>query len=254
MDVKLEIQGEQQLSRFVRSMYRDQIPFATSLAINNTAQRFQARQREHMRDVFNVRNERFVDRSVKIKPFSSKKRLAARVAIDSPGNRDDILGKFEAGGTKKPEGRSLLVPRDELRTKTGRVRARERLKKFDFRRVGPGRTVFSRKGTGIFKGRRRTFMIRESGGRGLVFRRTGPGDTGSFQGTKLLWVLTPEGDIQPSLDFAKNARKIVEDVFDEEFSKAFDRAIRTAGRRGGRGRAIRNVTTRTGAFMRALGM
>lgn len=256
-DVYLEVRGDEQLSWFVREVYKDQLPYATSVAINRTALKGQEKEREHMEDVFTVRNDRFLRRSVKIKPFSSKRSLAARVMIDSPGGRD-IFEKFEEGGTKRPQGRSLTVPREKLRTRTGRVRARERLRRLDLRLVTPqGRhaPVFSRKGTGIYKGRRRTFMIRESGGRGLVFRRTGPGAPGTFQGTELLWVLTPEGEIQPSLKFAKNIRGVVEDVFDKEFSKAFDQALRTAqrGPRGGRSRAIRNLSKRTSAFTNALG-
>lgn len=253
MEVHLEVRGDEALSDFVRSVYRDQLPFATSLAINNTAKAFQERQREHMRATFNIRNERFMARSVKIKPFASKRSLAAKVAIASPGGRDDIFAKFEEGGKKTPQdGRSIAIPRDELRTRTGRVKAREKLRRLEFKRVG--RSVFKSKGTGIFKGRRRTFMIRESGGRGLVFRREGPGEWGSFEGTKLLWVLTPEGDIRPSLDFASNAHHIVDRVFDGEFSKAFDRALRSATPRGGRSRAVRNPATRARAFASVLGL
>lgn len=254
MEPSLEVEGDEQLSAFVRHVYRDQLPFTTSVAINRTALRFQDHQREHMREEFTVRSKRFMDRSVKIKPFSSKRSLAAKISIDSPGGRE-VFEKFETGGTKKPRGQSLTVPREELRVRSGRVRARERLRRLDLKRVGAAPGGLRTKGTGIYKGRRRTFMIRQSGGRGLVFRRVGPGETGTFQGTKLLWVLTPEGEIQPSLEFAKNARHIVDKVFDEEFAKAFDQALRTAqrGPRGGRSRAIRSVTKRTSAFMSALG-
>ena len=64
-----------------------QVPFATSVAINQTAKDFQKVQLAHMESAFIIRRQTFARRAVKIKPFSTKRQLKATVSIDPPGGR-----------------------------------------------------------------------------------------------------------------------------------------------------------------------
>lgn len=231
MDIKMEVRGKEQLSAFVRSVHRDQIPFTTSSAINATAIKAQRAQREHMEDMFTVRRPRFTLRGVKIKPFARKKSLEARVWIDPPGgaSRADILTKFEKGGTKRArDGGSIAIPGEGVRrTGAGVIRKDQRprrlIQSFDMKPVGRDR-VFSMKGTGVWAGRRRSFMIRTSGGGGGIFQRTGKGP----DDLKVLYRFRPSVEIEPDLEFIETVTGVVKKEFDTEFHKAWMRAIRTA--------------------------
>lgn len=221
MDIDVDIDTAE-FNRFLVRLHRDQLPFATSVAINRTAKDFQEAQREHIHDVFTVRRKRWVDRSVKIKPFATKRRLMAKVGIHPPGGdeRADILTKFESGGIKRPQGgRSLAVPDEVKRTKTGFIGKRQRPKAFDFELWGRGPEAT------VYRGRRRAFMIRYPDGEGFIFRRTGRG-AGSRM--RLLYTFTPQARIDPLLEFFETAEEIIQSRFDENFADAFAHAMDTA--------------------------
>src|SRR5690606_21849287 len=111
------------LTRGLSYLERQQIPFATSLALNETAKRAQGEQRKGMARHFTLRRKQWADRSVKIQPFSNKRTLAVTLKIDPPGGKADIFSKFEDGGTKTPkDGKRLAVPDEVRRSKVGVVR------------------------------------------------------------------------------------------------------------------------------------
>lgn len=217
MDIKVSVETSD-VSRFMRRLFRDQLPFSTSKAINEVAKDFQREQRRHQREIFTVRNARFVDRSVKIRPFSNKRTLEARVSIDPPGGRDraDILTKFEDGGFKFPRGRHLTVPQEVKRTKRGIIGKARRPRAFGFELRGRGP-----KGS-LFQGAKKTFMIVPHAGGGAIFKQK------RGQPFFPLFSLTRRARIPASLDFQENARQTVDRRFEMRFSEAFDRAIRTA--------------------------
>jgi len=216
--MRLEFKAD--LTRFDREVVRlanSQIPFAIARAINKTAENFQETQRAHMRRVFTVRRPPFVDRAVKIKPFANKRNLTAQLTIDPPGgqSRADILTKFEQGGQKRPRsGARLAIPIGAKRGKTGIVTQANRLKAFQFE--GRGK---------VLKGRKRTFMVRESGGDGAVLQRTGRGKSSSL---KVLYAFEPQVRIRPDLRFTKNAEDVVRRRFETNFKEAWRHAVATA--------------------------
>lgn len=205
-------------SRFLRTLFRDQLPFATSKAINATATDFQREQRQHMRSIFTVRNKLFVDRSVKIKPFANKRRLEATVSILPPGgtSRADIIGKFEQGGFKIPRGRHLTVPDEVKRSKRGAITKAKRPRAFGFELHGRGPEAT------VFRGQKRTFMIVRRSGGGAIFKRS------RKRQVKQLFSLTDRARIPASLDFEENARRTVNTAFSRRFDEAFSRAVRSA--------------------------
>ncbi len=190
-----------------------QTSFALSVAINDTLKDAQKVQRSHQRRVFTVRRPQFVDRSVKIKPFATKRTLEGTMAIDPPGGqqRSDIIAKFERGGQKRPrDGRHLAVPIDVKRTKAGVVTRRNRPKGFLFKRVG--RSI---------RGERRTFIIPGVG----IFQRVGRRKNSRI---RLLYAFKTQVRIDRRLDFITNAERVVRQMFDRNFDRAFDRAVATA--------------------------
>lgn len=209
-------------------------PFAVSTAINETLKKAQADQRAHQRNVLEVRNTRFVDQAVKIKPFATKTALFGVIQVDPPGGaaRRDILTKFESGGTKTPKGgRSIAVPEGVKKSAKG-VRA-------GFRPSDLGFAPHGRSGK-VFKGASRTLLIRTGRG-GMILQRTGKGRVrvssvrtrksgyrGRRSGLKLLYILTPSARIGATLKFERTVMHAIGRHAEREMVAAWHRAVKTA--------------------------
>ena len=198
----------------------EQIPYAASRALNDTALAGQEDQRQGMRARFRVKRPDFLDRSVKIPRFSTKRDapLQITVMIDpNPNSRGPLWDKFEPGGTKTAtRGQSVAVPMaiarggivpDGMRPKQLKLHA-------------SGRRVI---------GDQRTFLLEYSGRRG-IFQRTGPkqGDV------RLLYWLTPSVPIPASLQFGQTLTPdMLRELFALNFEVRFAEAMRTAKPRPG---------------------
>ena len=211
--------------RSLRFLFRDQVPFATSLAINHTAKGIQAVQRDGMRRRFTIRRP-YVLQGVKVSKFSTKRDLEAIVEIDPSRG---FLFKFEEGGTVRPRGRRFAVPDEVRRGKTGVVSRvmRPRGLRFEFHGSGPKAEVH--------RGLKRTFMIRRPDGTGAIFQRLGrrgrkrlpPGQQRPGK-LRMLFSFTPKAEIEPTLEFELTAQTVFERTFARNFEASFDRAVRTA--------------------------
>lgn len=215
------------VARALKGFFRDQVPFALSVGINETAKDAQAAQIGGMAQRFTIRRQSWVNRAIKIKPFSTKRSLTATIQVEPQGGggRADILTRHEERGQRQGQvggGRSLAVPLEARRSKRDLVRKRDRPKSFSFERVqtrGPNE---------IFRGNRRTFMVRAPDGSGWILRRVGPGESGRlFEGTKVLFRLKPETRIPGDLRFVATITATVAQRFELNFSRAFDHAVRT---------------------------
>jgi len=212
LNVQVETNAPE-VADWFRRLYSDQIPFATSRAINATAISFQEKQRQGIRERFTIRRQ-WVLRGVKInrEDFARKDRLEARVHIDSAR---DFLIKFEKGGRKRPEGSRLAIPAEVRRTKAGVVSRTLRPRALDFKPTGDGR----------YAGQKKTFMLRRPGGRGVIFQFFGR--RGNRQ-TRTLFTFAPSAKIEPILKFEETATATIKREFEGHFSREFDRAVRTA--------------------------
>lgn len=237
--IEIELDGAEQLGAFVRAVYSDQLPFATSKAINLTAKDFQAAQRAHQRTIWQIKNPRFVDSAVKIKPFATKQVQAATVRVDPVGGmrRASVLTKFEDESVKKPFGshQRIAVPTPNVkRTATGGIPKGWRPKNLGlqgFKGEGHAKRkkqntrvrVFSRKGRSVLVGRDGIVAIQNPGGRGVIFQR----DPRGRKTTALYW-FKPAVPIKPELRFFENAQRAVQAKWDSNFSKSFTEVMRTA--------------------------
>lgn len=196
-------------------LFRDQIPFATSFAINHTAKGIQAEQREGMKKRFTIRRA-YVLQGVKVSKFSTKRDLEAHIQIDP---KRDFLFKFEEGGITRPRGTRFAVPDEVRRGKTGVVSKvmRPRSLEFKFHGLGPKAEVF--------RGKRRTFMIRRPDGTGAIFQRIGRRTSTKL---RMLFSFTSKAEIEPSLEFELTAQIVFQETFTKNFEPAFDKAVRTA--------------------------
>lgn len=233
--LRIDLTINDQASPFLRTLFADQVPFATSRAINRTALDFQKAQRSRLHAIFTLRRVRWAEQSIKIKPFATKRSPEARISIDPPGGgrtKADILGKFETETRKGPfRGRSVAVPTEHVpRTGAGVIRKGWRPAELfaDARQHGVGK-VFSRKGN-VYKGARGTFLIRRPGGKGVILQRHGgmAATTGHDPNVRPLYFLVPYVRITPELEFVETAKKTIERRWPENFREAFDRALRTA--------------------------
>lgn len=211
-----------EIERGLDKVGRQQFPFAMSKALNATADQFQERQRAGMQKRFTLRRKPWVDRSVKRGKgdFATKKKLEAIVRIETPGDkgRSDVLTQHEDGGTKRPRsGRTLSVPADVRRGKTGVIPKNLRPGALNLRPWGESGTVM--------RGDRRTVLIRTGNDRGVILQRTGRGKRAKL---KVLYRLKGSVPLKPGLEFFKTAKIVVNDRLVENVRRELDRAISTA--------------------------
>lgn len=231
-----------EFTRAMTELERNQLPFATSKAINGTLLAFQKAEQGELRDQFLLRRTRWVLQGVKInrEDFARKDKLEGRVHLD---RQRDFLEKFERGGIKRPRsGRSLAIPKEIRKNPRTIISAERRPKAFHFplqpQRSGPLAQVFllTREKRIIRRGKvvgldpragavQRLFMIRRHDGTGGIYERLGRG-RGSR--TKLLYLFTPRARIEPQLNWHFTAHKTVRAEWPRQFAAAFAHALRTA--------------------------
>lgn len=99
------------IKRQLSDVYKKHIPFATSLAINRTAQKVKIAQEKEIRDVFD-RPTRFTENSVFIKP-SNKNNLTAKVWLKDQAVKGTPAAKYLAaqitGGERRLKGYEVLL-------------------------------------------------------------------------------------------------------------------------------------------------
>ena len=179
-----------------------QIPFATSLALNDAA--FAVRKEIVERTYpqsFTVRNKRFAGAMFRVGK-ASKRNLTATVS--------DVLGRdymtMQAeGGIKRPRGRNIAIPSRQIkRTATGKVPMAKQ-----------PRNVLGGKGyrTTLRSGQP---VIAENVGRGAAKRQ------------RVLYLLEPTARIPKRFPFYERGRKVAQTSFARAFNKRFAQARRTA--------------------------
>jgi len=179
-----------------------QIPFATSLALNDAA--FAVRKEIVERtypDSFTVRNKRFAGAMFRVGK-ASKRNLTATVS--------DVLGRdymtMQAeGGIKRPRGRNIAIPSRQIkRTATGKVPMAKQPRNL---LGGKGYRTTLRSGQPV---------IAENVGRGAAKRQ------------RVLYLLEPTARIPKRFPFYERGRKVAQTSFARAFSKRFAQARRTA--------------------------
>ncbi len=98
-----------EVSRWMKSVHSKQIPFSTSVALNNTA--FDVRKQivnKTYQKAFKLKNSKLPAYATRVKK-SSKRSLMAVVGNITGRDLDFLVTQAE-GGTKTPRGRSLAIP------------------------------------------------------------------------------------------------------------------------------------------------
>lgn len=196
---------------YLDGIWKDQIPFAASVAVNQTAKDVQAEERLNIAGEFILRRADFVLRGVKIPRFSNKAdaEIAAEILIDE---KTDFLRKFEAGVTKTPlQGSQLAIPIAARPSKGEIVPKVLRPRKLGLR----AHTTAG--GKVQLKGKFGTFVIR---GLGILQRAEGV--------VRLLYRFRPSARTPAILRFHEIGERVVREKWPSNFVAAFTRAIRSA--------------------------
>jgi len=196
---------------YLDGIWRDQIPFTASLAVNQTAKDVQAAERGNIAGEFVLRRPDFIFRGVKIPRFSNKAdpEIAAEILID---DKTDFLRKFEAGTPKESiAGKQLAIPIAARPSKGELVPKQLRPRELQLR---AHRTAGDKV---QLKGKFGTFAIR---GRGIFQRVEGH--------VRLLYLFRRVARTPAVLRFVEIGQQIVAENWPKNFAAAFARAIRTA--------------------------
>lgn len=195
MDISIK-SNIKQLTKSI-SGFADQIPFVTSVALNNTA--FDARQGvqgQILRDV--DKPTRFTINAPRFKR-SNKRNLTAVVFI--PDKQWQYLERLINGGVKHPKGTALAISQHAKKNQYGNIP-----------RGAIGRAL----------ARQDTFSGTVRGTPG-IWQRVGKGKL------KLLYVYSKSATYKGgSFDYLKSVQRVVDLKFNEHFTKAFKQAIKTA--------------------------
>lgn len=222
-------------------MQQKQVPYALSKTINSLLLRVQDVERGAQHQRFTVRRVEFLRRLVKIGAgdWATKQRLLGRVGYQGP--KADLLAKFEDGGPKRTlTGARPWVPQAARRNKSDVITRSNRPKGLGLKPF----LVGVQSGYSIFKGNKRTFMIRARDGSGVVLQRYGnrprgrrkgsAQDYGSMNGvrtnrtngTRTLFVyLRRDPSLPASLEFLKRANAVLERSLGPTFRAQMQRAL-----------------------------
>lgn len=189
------------------------LAYAVVNALNETAKRIQAGERQHLLKQFTVRQIAFMQREVaKIerKNFANVKRGQAWVEIGVGQKPRLLLSEFEKGGERLPfVGKNVAIPvlggpaRPTMRSRVPRG--------LQFQSLA-FRDVYGRKSHGrSIVGQRRTYIVPNVG----VFQRTGP----KRRQTRMLYAFRPRLTLDDRLEFVRTARLVADRWFKEEMEK-----------------------------------
>lgn len=220
MNIAIKVDAKDAI-RFLTDLEQRQVPYAISTAINDTLKLGQRFEREHIRAHFTLRRPEFIERTVKISQFASKRNPVGVIEIDPTR---DVLAKFEAGGRKQARGGgALAVPIAVRRTKTDLIVKNMRIRELQLR------AHRTNKGVVQLKGQRRTFTVKGRGV-GAILQRVGRKPKGSSLSAEIaggslrvIYAFKRSVPIPANLEFTKSILLAV-----EEWPKLMDAAMAKA--------------------------
>ncbi|MCP4352303.1 MAG: hypothetical protein GY795_43145 [Desulfobacterales bacterium] len=181
-------------------MASKQLPFATALALTNTAKKAQEKLRQGLGSKFTMRRT-WVAKGIQVKAANKRQPLHLMEAII--GSKDEFMLRQELGGVKKGRsGHRIAIP----------VGARRTRKSVTTKRSWP---------TQVLK-RKNVFILEQKFGREAIIQRNKSGDI------KLLYLLQRKVKVKKRWDFRETVNEVAQEQFNSQFNKAFDRALDTA--------------------------
>lgn len=206
------------LSEALDDLQYNQMPFATSKAINRITLLARDAIRTEMEKNFTIRRD-WVVRGVDVLQYSRKQDTPIAATLGVREDRD-FLNKFETGTPKTARsGRNVAVPTDfATGAKSGIVPKNLRPKAL---RLHAYATKAGKQQT---KGERRSFLLPMKDGQPGVFQRIG---SGRFD-IVLLYALVPTVHIRPMLGLREIAKRVIDAVTVQVFNEELANALATA--------------------------
>ena len=220
MRVNLQIDSTQLTLRLRNGQRR--LAYATVNAVNNTAKRIQAAERQRVEKEFTVRKKNFVLRQAAvIKPFANVKqgRPYAEIAVGQKPRL--LLSAFERGAERKPSTPAARRVAEPVIGGPARPRFNQPVTpQLRLRRLRFDRTKTGRRRAGVT--RTKTYLVPQVG----IFQRTGPASS------RLVYFFSRGKRLKPRLHFVETAKKEADRWFREEMEKEVLNAIARAKGRG----------------------
>ena len=237
-----------ELERSLTDFERNQLPFATSLALNRIASAVQLGVQDSIDRRLTPAPSKlpFLKRLVRIDRAdrSTKAKLETAVRIGNfqgmggkSGDRSFLLTSHEQGEARRWKGaRPKAIPTDEIRGGDRALAptwAYPKNLRLEPRRHAGGESLgatgrVTRRGVLQLQGKRRTFVLDPSTMRGVktwgVYQRTGPGP----RDIRLLWAYRTEVTVPPRLRFYETALGVAESKGPALLEEALAHAIATA--------------------------
>lgn len=190
--------------RLLSDLGRKQLPFATAMAINDTAESVKRAEELDIAQTFD-RPTPFTKRGLYLRR-ASKTRLTAQ--IGAKGVQASYLGRQVTGGTRRPAGKALVVPVQARRNAYGN------LPKGALARLGQKKNVFATK-----RGAAATKHLAPG-----IYQRTGR----KGSDLRMLVAFEPSAKYQPRWKFHDLAMRRARAVFQDNFVRRLRQAIATA--------------------------
>lgn len=186
----------QPVLRFIDRAVSNQVPFASALALTQTAKDIQQVERtEELPKRFTLRN-RWVQQGIVITP-ATKGRLIAAV-----GSRDHFMALQAMGGTKRPQrSKNVSIPKDVKRNKRDLITRSNRPRQL--------------------LDRRRVFVNRIRGGTLAILQRL----TRKRYPLKVLYVLSPFAKVKPRWALDETAKRVTQSRWAANFVASMIRAM-----------------------------
>jgi hypothetical protein len=226
--ITLDVRGLPEIQRMLRNLAQEQLPYAISTAINNTAFAVQRNEKSRMKSIFD-RPTPLIQGAFRVEK-ATKQNLTAKVFVDP--KREPILRTHETGGKRGDQAMERYlkskgwlsngwraVPTDKMPlTAYGNPKASE------VKKIIAGLPVIG----GIKADARRYFVI-PHGSRSTL----SPGIYRTLSKSKgaaiiKLYHFVSNAQYRARLDFETQARAEAERLLPGEMAKAIERAIRTA--------------------------
>lgn len=203
--------NSRQFGRFIESVHKKQVPFATSVALNKTAKDVRKKIIDKtFPEAFRLKKKSFPKQVIFIK-FSNKRKLIATIG-NVRGKAINFLNWHAEGGIKKPKTSTYIA-----------IPSRQLVGRYHAKKIGKHRMPLAILNSTDSRGNKRGF-VQNFKGKKAIFQRK----TLKPYPISLFYFLKPIAKIRQTLDFYEDARKVAEKVYDKHFTEAFLKAIRTA--------------------------
>jgi hypothetical protein len=243
--MKIDIKVDTSLLDKNAKRYAKNLAYSTAQALNDAAKEAQREIRNNLKERFHIRNEQFMNRTIKIMAFANvtANRPYAEIGVDNT-KKNLILSLFEDGGARLPfVGKNVAIPvtgqaarpsvSDSVRadmtfqalnfTKGPIVKTHRGIDAWARQKIARKRGIRGRLASEYFvwQGANRTFILFNTrrAPLGGVFQRVGP----KRDDIRLIYSFKANVRLRAALNFVQTTEQAFNTTFTEAFYRRFHR-------------------------------